>query len=109
VVAVARELSEKVKEKEVFSRVCKKGKVKANVLGAGNSRFWCRRGGRRSRNSNCRRDRESWFKCKSCGRVRSKSVILWQILNFKVNKVQDKGICRIKGGLRTRKRVMADA
>jgi hypothetical protein len=34
---VARELSEEVKKREVFSRVCKEGRVQANVLGAGNS------------------------------------------------------------------------
>jgi hypothetical protein len=36
---VAQELSKKVKKREVFSRVCKKGKVQANVLRASNSRF----------------------------------------------------------------------
>jgi hypothetical protein len=91
--------------------------TRADVLRAGNSRFWCRRGWRRSRNGNYRRDRESWFDCKGCERVRSRSVILWQILNFEVGEVKDKRIRRIKsgprfaesrGGLRTRRRVVAD-
>jgi hypothetical protein len=62
--AVARELSEEVEERKVFSRVCREGRVQADVLGAGSSRFRCRRGWRRSRNGNCRRDRKSWFDCK---------------------------------------------
>jgi hypothetical protein len=107
--AVARELSEEVKERKVFSRVCRKGKVQADVLRAGSSRFRYRRGWRKNRSGNCRRDRESWFDYKGCRRVQSKSIILWQILNFEVGEVQDKRICRIKSGLRTRKRVIADA
>jgi hypothetical protein len=46
-----------------------RGKIKANVLGANSSRFKCKRGWRRSKNSNCRRDQESWFDYKGFRRL----------------------------------------
>jgi hypothetical protein len=44
--AIARELSEEVEERKVFSRVCRKGRVQADVLGAGSSRFRCKTRGK---------------------------------------------------------------
>jgi hypothetical protein len=37
---------EEVEEREVFSRVCREGRVQANVLGAGSSRFRCKTRGK---------------------------------------------------------------